>query len=148
MLPKRRTRVFRRRNWRDVPPLSLTTKSTTETDRSSTSLSEVYTINVYRGRRTPKGCVVTVNNKPLPLRLDLRNHSPDGFEWGYGGSGPAQLALAILAFELLDHNALAMYQHFKRAIIVRLPKDRWVLHGDKVTAWACPQLAELLNREA
>lgn len=34
---------------------------------------------------------------PLPLRLDLFNHSPDGFEWGYGGSGPAQLALAILA---------------------------------------------------
>ncbi|MCK4554525.1 hypothetical protein KAU19_06245, partial [Candidatus Parcubacteria bacterium] len=24
------------------------------------------------------------------------NHSPDGFAWGYGGSGPAQLALAIL----------------------------------------------------
>ena len=24
------------------------------------------------------------------------NHSPDGFNWGYGGSGPAQLALAIL----------------------------------------------------
>jgi len=25
----------------------------------------------------------------------VRNHSPDGFAWGYGGSGPAQLALAI-----------------------------------------------------
>ena len=25
-----------------------------------------------------------------------RNHSPDGFNWGYGGSGPAQLALAVL----------------------------------------------------
>lgn len=24
------------------------------------------------------------------------NHSPDGFNWGYGGSGPAQLALAIM----------------------------------------------------
>lgn len=24
------------------------------------------------------------------------NHSPDGFNWGYGGSGPAQLALALL----------------------------------------------------
>jgi len=28
--------------------------------------------------------------------LQLRKHSPDGFEWSYGGSGPAQLALAIL----------------------------------------------------
>ena len=25
-----------------------------------------------------------------------RIHSPDGFAWGYGGSGPSQLALAIL----------------------------------------------------
>ena len=32
----------------------------------------------------------------LDPRFDLRNHSPDGFEWGYYGSGPAQLALALL----------------------------------------------------
>ena len=25
-----------------------------------------------------------------------RNHSPDGFSWGYGGSGCAQLALAVM----------------------------------------------------
>ena len=30
--------------------------------------------------------------RPLDPRLDLRRHSPDGFEWGYAGSGPAQLA--------------------------------------------------------
>lgn len=34
---------------------------------------------------------------PLPLRLDLVSHSASGFEWGYGGAGPSQLALAILA---------------------------------------------------
>jgi len=34
---------------------------------------------------------------PLPLRLDIRNHSPTGFNCGYQGSGAAQLALAILA---------------------------------------------------
>jgi len=28
--------------------------------------------------------------------LQFWKHSPDGFEWSYGGSGPAQLALAIL----------------------------------------------------
>lgn len=32
---------------------------------------------------------------PQPSQA-LRNHSPDGFEWGYAGSGPSQLALAIL----------------------------------------------------
>lgn len=38
--------------------------------------------------------------KSVPLdphfSQQFRNHSPDGFEWGYGGSGPAQLALGIL----------------------------------------------------
>ena len=28
--------------------------------------------------------------------LAVARHSPNGFGWGYGGSGPAQLALAIL----------------------------------------------------
>lgn len=32
----------------------------------------------------------------LPLRTDVANHSPTGHEWGYGGSGPAQLALDLL----------------------------------------------------
>lgn len=32
---------------------------------------------------------------PAPSLKHVR-HSPDGFEWGYGGSGPAQLAFAIL----------------------------------------------------
>ena len=30
-----------------------------------------------------------------PLSLAVRNHSPTGPAWGYDGSGPAQLALAI-----------------------------------------------------
>jgi len=35
--------------------------------------------------------------RPLDPRLDLANHSPSGFAWGDGGSGPAQLAPAVLA---------------------------------------------------
>ena len=34
----------------------------------------------------------------LPVRHDLCNHSPIGFAWGYGGSRPAQLSLAMLAY--------------------------------------------------
>ena len=30
------------------------------------------------------------------------DHSPTGFEWGYGGSGPSQLSLAILIETLSD----------------------------------------------
>lgn len=50
----------------------------------------------------------------LDPRHDLRNHSPDGFQWGYGGSGPAQLALALVA-DATGDDALAqrVYQSFK-----------------------------------
>jgi len=51
----------------------------------------------YEGRREGYAADVSVNDRPLNPRLDLWNHSPTGFEWGYGGSGPAQLALALLA---------------------------------------------------
>ncbi|MCG8386125.1 MAG: DUF6166 domain-containing protein [Cytophagales bacterium] len=45
--------------------------------------------------------------------LKHKNHSPNGFAWRYGGSGPAQLALAI-CLELFDiETALEVYQDFK-----------------------------------
>jgi spore maturation protein CgeB len=50
--------------------------------------------------------------------LKLRNHSPDGFAWGYGGSGPSQLALAILLKVTTEENALCFYQDFKWEFIV------------------------------
>lgn len=62
--------------------------------------------------------------RALPWRLDLANHSPTGLEWGYGGSGPAQCALAILADCLGDdQRALQLYQDFKFNVIGRLPRD-------------------------
>jgi hypothetical protein len=47
------------------------------------------------------------------------NHSPDGFNWGYGGSGPAQLALAIT---LKLTGQVHGYQDFKWAVIAKVPK--------------------------
>ncbi|MBU6410480.1 MAG: hypothetical protein KGR98_08840 [Verrucomicrobia bacterium] len=64
----------------------------------------------------------------LDPRLDLYNHSPDGFEWGYGGSGPAQLALALLADHLGDvEKALALYQDFKFSVVAGLSRKQWTL---------------------
>ncbi len=65
----------------------------------------------------------------LDPRLDLRNHSPDGFALGYAGSGPAQLALAILCDALGDdERATRLYQRFKDAVIAGLDRDGpWIL---------------------
>jgi hypothetical protein len=74
--------------------------------------------------------------QPLSPRRDLRNHSPTGFQWGYGGSGPAQLALAILADHLGDdERALALYQEFKRSVIAKLPEGKkWELTPVEIDA--------------
>jgi hypothetical protein len=54
--------------------------------------------------------------------LKVASHSPSGFAWGYGGSGPAQLALAILLKYLPVKDALELYQGFKSAAIATLPR--------------------------
>lgn len=87
----------------------------------------------YDGRRTTRGVRVTVNGRSLDPRLDLRNHSPTGFQWGYGGSGPAQLALAILADYLgNEEKAVALYQEFKEDVIAALPHERWTLTSSEI----------------
>ena len=87
----------------------------------------------YEGRRTWRAVIVTVNGHPLNPRRDLRNHSPTGFEWGYCGSGPAQLALAILADHLGDDElTLDFYQRFKWAVIAELPKRGWALTSAQI----------------
>ena len=88
----------------------------------------------YQGRREGSAAIVTVDGRPLNLRLDLYNHSPTGFEWGYCGSGPAQLALAILADHLGDdQEVLEFYQRFKWAIVASLP-SHWTLTSRDIDA--------------
>lgn len=78
-------------------------------------------------------CYVKVDGRPLPMRLDLANHSPTGFEWGYGGSGPAQLALALLADALGDDDeAKCWYQEFKQALISSLDHEEWSMTDAQV----------------
>lgn len=76
----------------------------------------------------------TGDSYALPWRLDLWNHSPTGLNWGYGGSGPAQCALALLADHLgNDQEAVTWHQPFKRAVIAGLPIDEpWELTSDDI----------------
>ena len=79
---------------------------------------------------TPSGRVYYVvrshaGPKLLPTRFDLVQHSPDGYAWGYLGSGPAQLAAAMTSMVLGDEAALAFntYQHIKERLIAPLRPD-------------------------
>lgn len=91
---------------------------------------------VYAGRRNPGvvGPAMVVRHDPPALpelldpRYDLRCHSPDGFQWGYGGSGPAQLALAMVADATGDDElAFRTYQRFKAEILATLQEDSWTI---------------------
>lgn len=86
--------------------------------------------------RTQVFCRHDDNSTPYPIRerQDLDNHSPTGFAWGYSGSGPAQLALAILADLFGDEIAVGYHQAFKFRVIAGLDQDKgWELTEDKIT---------------
>ncbi|MGB0750202.1 MAG: DUF6166 domain-containing protein [Magnetospiraceae bacterium] len=90
-------------------------------------------MKVYEGIRGPEGVLVTVGGTPLDPRLDLRQHSMDGFEWGYEGGGPQQLALALLADALGDDSkALAEYREFVKTTIVHLEEQGWSLTDTQI----------------
>lgn len=79
---------------------------------------------------------------PLDPRLDIANHSPDGFNWGYAGSGPAQLALALLADAVGDEIALRCYHDLKTDVIAYLETGtHWVLPQSYVVDFAARQAA-------
>ena len=109
---------------------------------------------IYRGRREDDGCVVVILEdtraaRRLPMRLPLRNHSPTGFEWGYAGSGPAQLALALLAHALGDDDrALRLYQDFKFRVIGPLKGDAWEMSRDDVVRIAAAIEVERMESPA
>ncbi len=105
-------------------------------------------MKTYSGRRfDPKQKTLSAEVKivlddgsvrELPPRLDLFSHSPTGFEWGYAGSGPAQLALALLADALrCDTSATRPHQPFKFRVISRLDRDApWRMTEDDIVRYA------------
>jgi len=98
---------------------------------------------VFQGdaNAVPRHCVTVqqpgARPRKLSLRLELCNHCPTGFGWGYDGAAPAQLALAILA-EVTGDNALAvrLHQDFKRDVIAGLAMNRsWQIDSRQVREW-------------
>lgn len=65
------------------------------------------------------------------------HHSSTGFEWGYGGSGPSELALNVVAFHLEAHR-----HHFTRRFGVDVMHERFRVLGGR-----CPELAWDLHQD-
>jgi len=79
------------------------------------------------------------------------DHSPDGFNWGYGGSGPADLALNILnAFvppgtdgheevncyrNTCSRTAWDLHQAFKNEFLVGMSMEGGPIEADTITEW-------------
>lgn len=73
---------------------------------------------------------VWINGDELLLEDSLGHirHSPDGFSWGFGGSGPHQLAYAILLkcapedpLKAKEYVAKSYYYKFLSDFVIRLP---------------------------
>ena len=88
-------------------------------------------MKTYAGDRTIDGILVTVDDRPLDQRLDLRRYSGNGFEWTYEGAESRQLALAILADHLGDaERALALAEPFMREVVANFDNTWEMTSGD------------------
>ena len=94
----------------------------------------------YVGLREPAGRAMVTRPDGSPLELEpslaVWRYSPSGFEWGFSGSGPAQLAMALL----LDHTgdpdlAQTHHQRFKADIVARWRGKEWTLDPREIDAW-------------
>jgi hypothetical protein len=98
---------------------------------------------LYHGERVTDdagrilGQRVTVNGRVLSPDRSRKvfDHSPDGFEWGYGGSGPAQLALALI-LDATGSPVLARraYQWFKWATVACWGRA-WTITAGEIFEW-------------
>lgn len=79
------------------------------------------------------------DRKHLPKHIVL--HSPTGMNWGYGGSGPADLALSLLAAVVGKNVALQHYQKFKWDIVSKFD-DNWSIMASDIRAWVDAQEKE------
>jgi DNA replication protein DnaC len=94
------------------------------------SIREVSSYRIVKHGRDDIRCYrVTPNNteEEIDEAQEVYNHSPSGFEYGYSGSGPSQLALAIL-YDFLKqdekNHLLSHYSKFTREFIATLDREK------------------------
>ena len=81
----------------------------------------------------------------------FKHHSPTGFECGYGGSGPADLALNAMALwfpkepgdrgvklwdgQIVSSKAFNLHQRFKFYFIQSMDRDGGMISVEKIVEW-------------
>jgi hypothetical protein len=73
------------------------------------------------------------NKTNVPHKFVL--HSPTGFDWGYGGSGPADFALNILAVFEGKEFAYRYHQDFQWEFISNLPYEGGTIKHEAIIDW-------------
>ncbi len=69
-----------------------------------------------------------------PLTHVVR-HSPTGIEWGYGGSGPCDLALSVLTAVAGADQAERHYRALVADVIARVPRSGGLLQAERARDW-------------
>ena len=103
---------------------------------SNVSESKCYAGSKVLGRAVVTVHVLTGTGVTSYLLPHLLRHSPDGFNWGYLGSGPADLARSLLADCLGTDPAPSLYQAFKERFIAPLRQDAaWQIDAAAIRLW-------------
>jgi len=104
---------------------------------------------IIEGYRTEEGVRVRKiedgSITEMPAHREIVNHSPDGFEWGYNGSGPSQLAMAIVV-EMLKYlynwdNVIIrrviqpLSLAFRSEVVSRFPTQAFKFTDDDMKEW-------------
>jgi len=113
-------------------------------------------MRVFKGARVNGSELVWVEQDGVPERLitatfslTFAKRSPTGFNWGYQGSGPSQLALALLLeIEIAPYYAMMFYQRFKSRFVSSWP-DTWSIAEDDLVLWIYdqPEFQQALRAE-
>lgn len=104
---------------------------------------------IYRGYFGDRASVIVMVKPEVEDAYALRHvvyHSPTGLAWGYGGSGPADLALSILAdyfgesptrTELVrgKPECWRYHQEFKWAFVAQFSDQGFFLESERIAAW-------------
>lgn len=96
-------------------------------------------MKTYHGKQNvnkvgPIDIFVTENDQTRKL-VHIVRHSPDGFQIGYGGSGPADTALSILNDCLGKEQANVLYQSFKWDLVAGW-QEEFSITEMKIKEWA------------